>query len=616
MAWGYTTGAALAMCDQTAPPWSMNRSVTYEDADTARPIAIQKHGGKMGWGHQCTGDLLMNDFLGQHMVATPHGCIAFSSDIFDWPALVQMCAFLQVGVRPPVKTYVWIATAFNDKRANRKIGSSITGNLQNSITELLLELVDRQVYPRPEGSTTLDHSRLCQLEMAVRFLLEAPGWRFDGKLERYIRDHDGRIQVDPPTNWGDGCCHDALHGARSPISANSDWYKEARRQGIVYLSKALSALRTLLLKTSNVESQADDSEYDTAVLNNVLSRCKAAQTWKGINASKRKICGQKPDRVFDDYKDLKWWPPTKAHAQAFHLVAGDKVSEIIKEVQYESITANAQGLWEGIHESKGGMIKVKGLDMPHVWHAMQEWLRDEKVLDRVGGSKSDISGNTADFQVLETEASGAPIPYKGGQKVPVTLREVLKMMGSTGITVPVAAVSLSAYPYNGCASSTSTTKLRDAIVSLLSTMGFRTGIEDDVLALADVELSGVGVRRPEVYIKMGKGEENPYWTLRHPEWGGTRGYNVTLASWEADTTALTTNSNGRACPRTVPVASPRESPKSSKSSIADMNAVPTFPSLPSTLTPTLTPTLTVKVGGAGVSDSPDPDNDGPNSAFN
>ena len=557
MAWGYTTGATLAMCDQTTPPWS--KSVTYEDADTARPIAIQEHGGKMGWGHQCTGDLVMNDFLGQHMVATPHGCIAFSSDIFDWPALVQMCAFLQVGVIPPKKTYAWIATAFNDKREHREIGSGVKGDLRNGITELILELVDRQVYQQHKGSTALDHSRLRQLEMAVRYLLEAPGWRLaDGKPDCYIKVCDGSKHAKPPMNWGDGCYHDALHGARNPISGHSDWYKDAREQGILYLIEALSAVRTLL-ETCNGQSQAED--YDTAVLSNVLRRCEAAQSWKGINARKRNRRGQKLSHVFAGYSDSKWWPPTKQEAEIFHSVVGDTVSEIMKEVQYESITANARvtskALWEGIHESKGGMIKVEGVDMPHVWQAMVEWLRDKKVLDRVGGSKSDITGQTADFQVLETEASGAPVPYKRGAGK--KLKDVLEMMGSTGTTVPIAAVSLSAFPYDDCASSR---KLRDAIVSLLSTMGFRTGIEDDVLALAGVQLSGVGVRRPEVYIKMGKGEENPYWTLRHPEWGGTQGYNVTLASWEADTPAPTTNSL------------------------------------------------------AGVSDSPDPDNDGPNSAFN
>ena len=37
----------------------------------------------------------------------------------------------------------------------------------------------------------------------------------------------------------------------------------------------------------------------------------------------------------------------------------------------------------------------------------------------------------------------------------------------------------------------------------------------------------------QVYVKFGRanGSEGAYWTLRHPEWGGTRGYNICLATW-------------------------------------------------------------------------------------
>ena len=37
---------------------------------------------------------------------------------------------------------------------------------------------------------------------------------------------------------------------------------------------------------------------------------------------------------------------------------------------------------------------------------------------------------------------------------------------------------------------------------------------------------------------MGQGAESPYWTLRHPEWGGLQGYNATLAAWERGTPIL------------------------------------------------------------------------------
>ena len=115
---------------------------------------------------------MMNDFLGQHMVVTSGGCIAFSSDLFDWPALLQMCAFLQATISPPPKTYTWIKGSFERLRQHRQIGAQCSSSIQDSITELVLELIDRQLTPRDETAIKLDHARLELLERAARHLLE------------------------------------------------------------------------------------------------------------------------------------------------------------------------------------------------------------------------------------------------------------------------------------------------------------------------------------------------------------------------------------------------------------------------------------------------------------
>jgi len=62
VAWGYTKVTTLPLVGLSNPPWS--DCVEFQDADYTRPIAIQEYGGKMGWAHQDTGDMMMNDFLG------------------------------------------------------------------------------------------------------------------------------------------------------------------------------------------------------------------------------------------------------------------------------------------------------------------------------------------------------------------------------------------------------------------------------------------------------------------------------------------------------------------------------------------------------------------------
>ena len=150
---------------------------------------------------------------------------------------------------------------------------------------------------------------------------------------------------------------------------------------------------------------------------------------------------------------------------------------------------------------------------------MQVWLRDDAVLGRRGGSQADLRQGDAEFQALRM-ADFEPTQLRDK----TTLREFLAQQWPD----PVAAVGLSAYGDDV----ESTAKLNGAILDLLGTMGFETGPEHDVLELAGLDVSGVGVRRPEIYIKLGRGVVGPYVTLRHPEWGGTRGYNVCLASWD------------------------------------------------------------------------------------
>ena len=63
-------------------------------------------------------------------------------------------------------------------------------------------------------------------------------------------------------------------------------------------------------------------------------------------------------------------------------------------------------------------------------------------------------------------------------------------------------------------------------MALLEGLGLKTEANEDVLSLAGIDLCGVGVRRPQVYLKGGGGVHDPFITLRHAEWGHTSAFNM------------------------------------------------------------------------------------------
>lgn len=481
--------------------------------------------------------MMMNDFLGQHMVITSAGCIAFSSDIFDWPALVQMCAFLQAGVRPPSKTYDWIAGAFTRHRPHRTIAPELSSNVQNTITELLLELVDRQVNPR-EDTTKLGSKHLRLLDKCVRCLLETATVKFcPNQKEPYHARAGNQTSGTPPIDWASGAHNDVQKGARNAadvaaLGSAKEWYGKTTKEAAKHLEQAATYLTRLMQpldQSQGVGHQRDGYDtsvletppsgtghdgYDTSVLGQVPTRCKRAQGWK--QSAKRR---GHVKRTFPEVYDMHWWPTGKHSALEFHSTAGEELSEVVPSLDYnankDSVGAE---LWNQIHASQGGMVKVSNINLEKIWNAMKAWLHDPKVQNRTGGSQASLSTGKADFQVLRTERS---------QPKPLTEARTLGDFLAKDWGFPVAAVGLSAYG-DGVQS---TTTLRDAILDVLASMGFNTSEEEDVLGLAGVDVSGVGVRRPEVYIKLGQ-TDDAYWTLRHPEWGGTRGYNTNLVTWE------------------------------------------------------------------------------------
>ena len=275
--------------------------------------------------------------------------------------------------------------------------------------------------------------------------------------------------------------------------------------------------------------------YEPGVIDKVAERCgqaedagtgpttvAAAAGAEAGGVASRPSRGQAPEKArkrnFSGYDDPRWWPTTYQEAHEFNAVAGEEVSEIAGNVEYEA--EDSKPLWEAINRSDGGMVKVKNVKLEGVWEAMKQWLKDDTVLDRRGGSQAQLQAGNADFQVLQMVRHVPTVLRKT-----TTLREFLTTRQWPS---PVAAVGLSGYGDGA----KSTQNLLTEILKLLETMGFETGPEQDVLALAGLDVSGVGVRRPEIYIKVGQSTAEPYWTLRHPEWGGTRGYNTCVAVWE------------------------------------------------------------------------------------
>ena len=76
-------------------------------------------------------------------------------------------------------------------------------------------------------------------------------------------------------------------------------------------------------------------------------------------------------------------------------------------------------------------------------------------------------------------------------------------------------------------------------MEMLQGLGLKTDENEDVLGLAGVDLCGVGVRRPEVYIKRGNGVANPFITLRHAEWGHTMAFNLVSTNLMSAHTLIT-----------------------------------------------------------------------------
>ena len=141
---------------------------------------------------------------------------------------------LQGGVRPPKKTYAWIAQGFKDHRKQRKLSPDLSGSVHDTITELLIELTDRQVrnnhpspvsltptlivkvYPREEVDTPqLEIKHLKHLQQCLYHLLQPPDGDCTYQHEEKTYLFKGTSSKEPPPGWGSGAGNDVQRGVRS-----------------------------------------------------------------------------------------------------------------------------------------------------------------------------------------------------------------------------------------------------------------------------------------------------------------------------------------------------------------------------------------------------------------
>ena len=553
--WGYGTWASLQCMNNVAPAWR-DKDFAYIDGDPAKIIAIQSCGGQGGWGHQQQGDMIITDYHNQHMVGTPNASIAFSSDIFDMSTLMQICALLQHGRRPPPKTYAWLLGAFTETRRRREHHSDMAPEIQDTITELLIAIVDRQVtfneMQRPRNSV-MTIGGLIQLRECIQSMLRPRGtnerWtcRTTSDVTYYDDGFYKKSHTAPPNDWGSGVRTDVQRGQRIDRmpsvgrTTSKDW-DAGYKKGARYLETMLVLLETHITTRNGVVPVSSEQAHGMDTRQRAEMMVKIAGNNQGDTnsaggARTRQSSGTPRDgsRVTHTIKgyDMDWHPTDPTEAAKYNQHVRDNVTDgngliaTCGELDYSAVKADPDSIWEAVNATHGGMTKITNLELEAVWIAMAEWLNDEEIGQRVSGDAKSIKRDPRTFQMV-TMKDEHTIAYvddsRRGQ--PMTLRQVLDKKW----TIPVAAVGLSGYGDKLAV----TTRLQKSILDLLQTMGFNTDIRDDVMHLAGIDMSGVGVHRPEIYIKLGATEEKMYWTMRHAEWGGTRGYNVQLASWSAE----------------------------------------------------------------------------------
>lgn len=178
------------------------------------------------------------------------------------------------------------------------------------------------------------------------------------------------------------------------------------------------------------------------------------------------------------------------------------------------------------------MVNIKAVDCKGLWQKLRTWLRDKETLALIGGAAKAVAHGQAGFQLLRMEC-GIPKPCEK-----LSLEQFLRRdyVGKCA----AAAVGLSAWDTLVLKEETrgqsrkSLKSLWEGIMEMLQGLGLKTDENEDVLGLAGVDLCGVGVRRPEVYIKRGNGVANPFITLRHAEWGHTMAFNLVVHQWSTD----------------------------------------------------------------------------------
>jgi len=422
--------------------------------------------------------------------------VAFSSDVCDWNTMLEICRQLKVGIPLPRKTYAWIEGMVGcpDFEPYKL--------LKGTIAELLCSIASRQENILNDTDQKLGGNQLTKLLRCIDLLLPE------------VKDTDSAKQEQQKLR----CCGAAADMTRGQA------HNRILRDNCANLPRIKDLYQ--LLKKAKIRVETLLEINGSHAIEDPGDQLEDSQTF-GRRACTHKSCD------ISGYND-RWWPRTPDEMKAFTVAnpEAEELTESCPDIRADELN-DGNDLLEQLKKVNGGMVSINEVEHSALWKALCEWMNDERTLQMVGSSQRDVSSGLASFQLLRME-NGIPRAISGKS----TLEDFLRRRSWS---YAVAAVGLPAWQSDH--ESDSVNKLWKAMMEVLEGLGMDTSPTEDVLALAGVQLCGVGVRRPEVYIKRGKGQNEPFITLRHAEWGHSSAFNMVLNAWRGDKPLLANIAN-------------------------------------------------------------------------
>eukprot|EP00658_Telonema_sp_P-2_P021209 TRINITY_DN18433_c0_g1_i5.p1 TRINITY_DN18433_c0_g1~~TRINITY_DN18433_c0_g1_i5.p1 ORF type:complete len:458 (+),score=95.09 TRINITY_DN18433_c0_g1_i5:226-1599(+) len=396
----------------------------------------------------------------------------------DWDTTLEICRQLGAGILLPKKTYQWIK--------GMEGSPNFPPASKGTISELLCTIAALQQALQPEAR--IGELQLGKLARCIHLLMPREGadWSSCGA---YVDSERGQ-------------------GALRQVVDRSKFRRSVVKAVLEELARARAIVLAMMPTQHDLEGE--------------LSPNKRGRPRRACTARGRTVLG------YDDH----WWPSADWELDAFVADNMEEIQDLTDKC--EVLDAARDGdtlphlLKDSLARSQGGMVCVENVDCQALWHRLCLWIQHPTTLQMVGGTQADVSSGKASFQMLKMER-GMPKPYPARSTLGSFLSE------PKAPACAVASVGIPAWCKPG--EERSLKELDDfweQLMKTLNSLGIKTGQDEDVLELAGIDLCGVGVRRPEVYIKRGRGRSDPFITLRHAEWGNTMAFNMVLNSWDSE----------------------------------------------------------------------------------